>query len=427
MEYWTGYREKHKDGPETDAVIALEFDPGRDNVIPILPIAVVGHPLPTPKCHLAKHQYANELPSQTNYQEPLEDALADKFKLILAQLLQHVRPLPVPGDKIPDQETFLIGQHGSKLHIMRAFFPGHKLSSLWCRRELPYKASPIPPMHPASRPSPSPSPSPPDGTAAHIEHSSENDAPHVRTASTTDAPRNRSNSNRFYTPENIERVQQHVESTKLSMLDNEMDTRTFRVLCTREYDLWKEKDFADAVNVLVALQLYLLSGYARCGPLQAVFNKPPYPPADSGSQQSADENEVDEEEDEFDLESDDVESLRDKLMQQLEVLQSAWRQRNAEWAEQDEKAQRGAMDTPGEEHGAPRHLELLQEPRVQRTRSARELRRSWWDFVWEDLEGERLERVEGLEVSDDEEEELAADEGEVEDISRSEITMCIRD
>ncbi|CEJ55351.1 hypothetical protein PMG11_01614 [Penicillium brasilianum] len=401
MEYWTGYREKHKDGPETDAVIALEFDPGRDNVIPILPIAV------------------------TNYQEPLEDALANKFKLILAQLLQHVRPLPVPGDKIPDQETFLIGQHGSKLHIMRAFFPGHKLSSLWCRRELPYKASPIPPMHPASRPSPSPSP--PDGSAAHIEHSSENDAPHVRTASTTDATRNRSNSNRFYTPENIERVQQHIDSTKLSMRDNEMDTRTFRVLCTREYDLWKEKDFADAVNVLVALQLYLLSGSARCGPLQAVFNKPPYPPDDPGTQQSADENEVDEEEDEFDLESDDVESLRDKLMQQLEVLQSAWRQRNAEWAEQEEKAQGGAMDTPGEEYGAPRHLEVLQEQRVQRTRSARELRRSWWDFVWEDLEGERLERIEGLEVSDDEEEELAEDEGEGEDISRSEITMCIRD
>jgi hypothetical protein len=312
---------------------------------------------------------------------------------------------------------------------MRAFFPGHKLSSLWCRRELPYKASLIPPMHPSSRQSSSPSP--PDGTAAHNEHSDEDDAPHIGTASTTDANRNRSNSNRFYTPGNIERVQQHIKSTKLSMLDNEMDTRTFRVLCTREYDLWEEKDFADAVNVLVALQLYLLSGSARCGPLQAVFNKPPYPPDDSGSQHSEDENEFDEEEDEFDLESDDVEALRDKLMQQLEVLQSAWRQRNAEWQEQEEKSQRGEMDMRGEDYGMLRHSDVLQEPRAQRMSSVRDLRRSWWDFVWEDLEGERLQRIEGLEVFDDEEEEReeqgVGEEREGEDISRSEMSMCIRD
>lgn len=283
---------------------------------------------------------------------------------------------------------------------MRAFFPGHKLSSLWCRRELPYTASLIPPMPPASPPSSSPSP--PDGTAAHIENSDENEASHVETSNTTDATRSRSSSNRFYAAENIERVQQHIESTKLSMLDNELDTRTFRVLCTREYDLWEEKDFAEAVNALVALQLYLLSGTARCGPLQAVFNKPPYPPDDSGSGYAEDENEYGEEEDEFDLESDDVEALRDKLMQQLEALQSECRERKAEL---EEESRREEMDSRREDYGMMGRLEVLQELRAHCTSHVRDMRRSWWDFVWEDLDGERLERIEGLEVSDDEDEE----------------------
>lgn len=80
------------------------------------------------------------------------------------------------------------------------------------------------------------------------------------------------------------------------MLDQELDPRTFRVLCTREFDLWKEDDFAAAVQVLAGLHLYLLSGSARCGALQAVFNKPPYPPHDAEPEDTAEDVEPDEEE-----------------------------------------------------------------------------------------------------------------------------------
>jgi hypothetical protein len=43
LEYWTGYREKHKDAPDVDAVVSLEFEPGDKHVIPILPISMVSH------------------------------------------------------------------------------------------------------------------------------------------------------------------------------------------------------------------------------------------------------------------------------------------------------------------------------------------------------------------------------------------------
>lgn len=298
--------------------------------------------------------------SQTNYAEPLEDNLADKFKLILGQLLQHVRPLPVPGDKIPDQEIFLIGQHGSKLHIMRTFFPGHKVSSLWCRRELPYTTSSVPPMQPRSPPSSSPSP--PDGTSTHIENSDVNQA-----------ARSRSNSSRFYAAENIERVQRHLDAAMLNMLDHELDTRTFRVLCTREYDLWHKDDFAAAVHVLVALYMYLLSGSAQCGALQAVFNKPPYPPEDSESQNYEEE----------------------KYDELIRKMVEAW-----------QREDRDEMNSRQDDYALLRQFELMQELTAGRKRCMQVLRRSWWDFVWEDLEGERLERIEGLEVPDEGEENV---------------------
>ncbi|KAF3387422.1 hypothetical protein F1880_000119 [Penicillium rolfsii] len=344
LEYWTGYREKHKDAPDVDAFISLDFEPANDYVIPILPISV------------------------TNYAESLEDNLADKFKLILGQLLQHVRPLPVPGDKIPDQEIFLIGQHGSKLHIMRTFFPGHKVSSLWCRRELPFNTTRVPPMPPPSPPSSSPSPT--EGSSTHIEQINSNEA-----------ARARSNSNRFYAAENIERVQRHIDAARLNMLDHERDIRTFRVLCTREYDLWHAGDFAAAVHVLVALYMYLLSGSAQCGALQAVFNKHPYAPDDSGSQNFK------------------VEEPDDIIQRMIEA-----------WQRED----RDEMNSRQEDYALLRQLELMQGLTVGRKRCMQVLRRSWWDFVWEDLEGERLERIEGLEVPDDgdENEEERQNEGE---------------
>jgi hypothetical protein len=199
------------------------------------------------------------------------------------------------------------------------------------------------------------------------------------------AARSRSNSNRFYAAENIERVQRHLEAAKLNRLDHELDTRTFRVLCTREYDLWHKDEFAAAVQVLVALHMYLMSGSAQCGALQAVFNKPPCPPDNSGFQIFEDEE------------------IEDLIQQMCEA-----------WQRED----RHEMNGRQEEYALLRQFELMQALTAGRKRCLQVLRRSWWDFVWEDLEGERLERIEGLEVPDEGEENIEEgqrmDEGEAE-------------
>jgi hypothetical protein len=46
LEYWTGYREKHRDAPDVDGIVSLDFEPGNNRVIPILPISVVSGPKP---------------------------------------------------------------------------------------------------------------------------------------------------------------------------------------------------------------------------------------------------------------------------------------------------------------------------------------------------------------------------------------------
>lgn len=268
---------------------------------------------------------------QTMREQSLLDALTGKFKLLLGQLLIHVRPLPFPADKIPDQEIFLVGLHGSKLHIMRAFFPGQKISSLWCRRDVPgpnplfhsLQLQPPPQTHLLTPQSPQ---SPSEPYATHIEdcatashttitssrdhdqdpleivtgstithptsnitnsenspadtqykhthnNGSELQPLEVYTANTTS--RTRSNSARFYAAENIERLHLHLDDLKLRALDHELHPRTIRILATREYDLWLRDDFTAAVHVLVALQMYLLSGHARCGGLQETFQRHP--------------------------------------------------------------------------------------------------------------------------------------------------------
>lgn len=196
----------------------------------------------------------------------MESALQGKFKLILGQLLHHVRPLRLPADKLPDQEIFLIGLHGSKFHLMRAFFPGQKLSSLWCRRELPPAWSlaaanlDIDPML---------------MDTPHTEQTEGMylDASLGEPVGTAHTGRARSTSGRFYAHQFMDRVQQEVEAKWLKSLDNEPDVRTFRVLATYEYDLWQGSEFTAAVQILAALNMYLLSGYAQCGALQDTFAK----------------------------------------------------------------------------------------------------------------------------------------------------------
>ncbi|KAJ5580021.1 uncharacterized protein N7459_006006 [Penicillium hispanicum] len=299
LEYWTGYREKHKDGPYTAGFLSLEYDPDEDGTsIPLLPV------------------------STTVEEESLPEALNGKFKLILGQLLMHLRPLPLPADKLPDQEIFLVGLHGSKLHIMRAFFPGQKMSSILCRRDVP---GPSPVFHSqplllpaplAPRPqNPQSPPSPKEPYATHIEdcdsaashpnrgtraqEHAQDQVPTKDTASPTptapaaptshetapthpqgnesstpnpEIPRHphfrAGNSARFYTAENIERLRLHLDALKLRTLDDEPHPRTSR---TRA----RSASSRPASTTCGCGTTSRPRGHARCGALQETFLRHP--------------------------------------------------------------------------------------------------------------------------------------------------------
>ena len=209
---------------------------------------------------------------QTEKEEPLTSALEDKFKVLLAQFLVQAKPLRVPGDKIPDQEVFLLGMHGSKLHLMRAFIPGKKSSSLWCRRDVP---GPNPILGDGdiglfdseeSSSSSSSSSSPNTAHAMHVEDSDlSSRSPDGTSAAGNPTP----------LPSRRERLNRMLASARLAALDNEPEARTFRILAGQEFDLWKREDFQAAVTMLVGLQMYLHSGTSQCGVMQEAFRRHP--------------------------------------------------------------------------------------------------------------------------------------------------------
>jgi hypothetical protein len=164
----------------------------------------------------------------------LRSALEDKLKLMLGQLLLNISRLRPHGDQIPDQEVYLIGIHGSRLHILRAIFLGQKTSQLWSGR--------------------------------HNRSSSDADVLDPNPSTAYD---------RFYTGKNLERLRQQVEWLSAKNLDNDPNPRNLRVLGSREFDLWRKQDFRAAVKMIVALFIYMMSGQARCGVLQKAFQNYP--------------------------------------------------------------------------------------------------------------------------------------------------------
>ncbi|KAL4877318.1 hypothetical protein BJY04DRAFT_230807 [Aspergillus karnatakaensis] len=246
-EYWIGYRVKYRDTPPTAGSVMLDFDPPRA----IVNKAVV--PVVT----------TTEIP------QSIKASLNGEYKLLLAQLLVNVHRLAPPGDKIPDQEAFLISLHGSRLHILRGVFPGQKTSKLWSGRHNP------------------------------SELDIESKSTHAMVSKMSD---------RFYSRLNLERFMEEVEWNQLSCPDNESNPKAFQILGSREYDLWMKWEFAAAVRLLAGLMMYLMSGQARCGVLQDVFADFPY---DEGlDPESEDENENAEKEQKY------FEEEEKKLMEQ---------------------------------------------------------------------------------------------------------------
>lgn len=309
-------------------------------------------------------------------EQSLQEALEDKFKLLMGQLLYHLRPLDVPGDKLPDQEIFLIGVHGSKLHLMRAFFPGQKTSCLWCRRELPRVNLPL-----ALRMD-----SPP-GLVQNTSHGADDDDSETDNATTNEHIENveeeqASNTrSRRLTPEEIERICQHLEAIRLSRLDNEPDLRTFRILATREYDLWLRKDFMAAVQILSALHFYLLSGHAQCAVLQETFIRHPYFSESDGYESPESNEEI------------EAQVRRDLRREQREI------------EEEEEQLRREEIIRREEEAEATRLREAMRNSRLDRITSLWDARGRWWDFVWSDS-GESLVQNSGNGNGDEEEEDM---------------------
>lgn len=56
---------------------------------------------------------------------------------------------------------------------------------------------------------------------------------------------------------------------------NDDAANIFHILGSTEYNLWLESDFHEAIKALVGLIMYLMSGKAHCGPLEAAFNNLP--------------------------------------------------------------------------------------------------------------------------------------------------------
>ncbi|KAL4952410.1 hypothetical protein BDW69DRAFT_195670 [Aspergillus filifer] len=237
-EYWTGYRMKHRDTPLTAGSVSLDFEPSRGIPRAVMPVA-----------------------STNERNAPLKATLQGEFKLLLAQLLVNIHKLCPPGDKIPDQEAFLISIHGSRLHILRGIFPGQKTSKLWCGRHNPGNQLD-------------------DNQSTHALFARMGCSFNADTLDSND--NNNGNDNgtrtptRFYTKTNLTRFIEQIEWNQLSDPSNEVHPRSFQVLGSREYDLWNKWEFHAAVKMLSGLMLYLMSGQARCGVLQDVFGRYPY-------------------------------------------------------------------------------------------------------------------------------------------------------
>ncbi|GFF36116.1 hypothetical protein IFM58399_04442 [Aspergillus lentulus] len=221
LEYWVGYSERYKDGPLTAGLVGLDHHPDKKVCPTVLPVSA----------------------SLENIS--LRSALEDKLKLMLGQLLLNISRLRPHGDQIPDQEVYLIGIHGSRLHILRAIFLGQKTSHLWSGR--------------------------------HNRSSSDADVIDPNPSTAYD---------RFYTGKYLERLRQQVEWLSAKNLDNDPNPRNLRVLGSREFDLWRKQDFRVAVKMIVALFIYMMSGRARCGVLQKAFQNYPI---DEGSDDELEE------------------------------------------------------------------------------------------------------------------------------------------
>ncbi|PWY64067.1 hypothetical protein BO70DRAFT_208281 [Aspergillus heteromorphus CBS 117.55] len=302
MEYWTGYRVKHKDAPNTAGWIAIDHHPDINVARCIMPVSTTTTPTQTPS-----------------------NALATNFQHLLGQLLIHVLRLHPAGDQLPDQEIFLIGLHGSKLHLLRGIFQSSKTSRVWCGHHNTTFM---------------------DGLEANNLATLYED--------------------RYMSAAHMERFAEQLHWLQLSRDEPEAsatesaDPSVFRVLSSKEYDLWLKDEFKDAVRLISALAMYLMSGQARCGILQEIFELFPYGTGLTGEDKS---DGVAEESIDDEIEREQL----DLLLQEIEI------------AEMEEKK---AL----KDRFLAQARDSMRETAVDRIGGLRECHHPWWDWVWDDEE-----------------------------------------
>ncbi|PYI12040.1 hypothetical protein BO78DRAFT_272933, partial [Aspergillus sclerotiicarbonarius CBS 121057] len=291
-EYWTGYRQKYKDGPSSASWITLDHYPDIGVVRCVVPVSTT-----------------------TTENQPLRTALAGKLQLLMGQVLTSLLRLHPPGDQFPDQEVFLIGLHGSNLYLLRAIFPGIKTSQLWCGRHNPT-----------------------------IKHEEEKNCMASKSHK------------RFYSQDNMARFMQQLEWLHLSRsaAEEDPDPHVFQVLVSKEYDLWTKDGFQAAKRLLAGLNLYLMSAQSKVGVLQDIFELFPY---DEGEEVEVNDGEA---------------VVKSVAEEQEEVLEEEKRLEEEERVKKEEDMRR------------VRTTEAMKSTDRNRICGFRDIRRPWWDWVWED-------------------------------------------
>ncbi|GAT25335.1 similar to An14g00770 [Aspergillus luchuensis] len=171
--------------------------------------------------------------------QPLHKTLSQNFQLHLGQLLTNLHHMHIHRHHLPDQEVFLINLHGSRLHVQRAIFPSSKISRIYCKKYKPV----------------------------------DNSNTELHTFRAGDATRR-------YTEQDLEHdIDQldwlHTLKEERTEAPDEDDAPVFRVLASKEYDLWKKTDWHAALKLLAGLNRYLMGGRAKCGVMQNMFEKFP--------------------------------------------------------------------------------------------------------------------------------------------------------
>ncbi|KAL1996448.1 hypothetical protein VTN49DRAFT_213 [Thermomyces lanuginosus] len=185
--FFTGHKSALVETPSGIGYIGIQYNPPR-KPRPLVPLVV------------------------TTTSQSLQTTLSENICLMMSQLFTNLHRADDPADDLRDQETFLIGLHGSRLYFLRAWWPGLKTSAHWLHKENELIIR------------------------RHVLHHRIDTKNSGRTRWVVDR-------------EDVYSVLDDI----LDDLGGEPDLSTFRAVTSREFDLWCKEDFIQANRAVVAL------------------------------------------------------------------------------------------------------------------------------------------------------------------------------